>query len=70
MTDKDHNHPDEDNQVEKNHKQNGAQECAKEHSRVLMETAIENTRLVLISRESLLILYVGINENYNGMSFS
>ena len=39
MTNKDHHHPDEDDQVEENDKQDGDQERTKEHSRVLVETA-------------------------------
>ena len=41
MTNKDHGHPDEDDQVEENDQQDGDQERTKEHSRVLVETAAQ-----------------------------
>ena len=46
MTDKDHHHPDEDDQVEENDQQDGDQERTEEHSRVLVETAAGNVRIL------------------------
>ena len=47
MTNQNHNHPDEDNKVEENDDQYRAQECTKEYSRMLVETAAKNVSEVL-----------------------